>query len=62
MFMRRYLDDIKEKTAGMSMKEKVSYVFTYYWYHMLIIVSIIALIFFTVRFMYSVIRNRSLHA
>lgn len=50
MFMRRYLDDIKEKTAGMSMKEKVSYVFTYYWYHMLIIVSIIALIFFTVRF------------
>lgn len=34
----------------MSMKEKVSYVFTYYWYHMLIIVSIIALIFFTVRF------------
>lgn len=50
MLLRRYLDDIKEKTAGMSMKEKVSYVFTYYWYHMLIIVSIIALIFFTVRF------------
>lgn len=50
MFLRRYLDDIKEKTVGMSRKEKVSYVLTYYWYHMLIIISIIVLIFFTVRF------------
>lgn len=50
MFLRRYLDDIKEKTAGMSMKERVSYVITYYWYHILIIVSVTVLIFFTVRF------------
>ena len=50
MFLRRYLDDIREKTAGMNKKERVSYVITYYWYHILIIVSIIALIFFTVRF------------
>lgn len=46
MFLRRYLDDIREKTAGMNKKERVSYVITYYWYHILIIVSIIALIFF----------------
>lgn len=50
MFLRKYLDDIKEKTASMNMREKVSYVVTYYWYHVLIIVSIIALLFFTVRF------------
>lgn len=50
MFLRRYLDDIKEKTVGTSRREKVSYVFTYYWYHILIIISIIVLIFFTVRF------------
>ena len=50
MIFRNYLDDIKEKTQDMSIKEKVAYVITYYWYHILIIVSIIALIFFTVRF------------
>lgn len=50
MFLRRYLDDIKEKTVGTSRQEKASYVFTYYWYHILIIISIIVLIFFTVRF------------
>lgn len=50
MIIRNYLDDIKEKTKDMSVKEKVAYVITYYWYHILIIVSIIALIFFTVRF------------
>ena len=50
MFIRRYLDDIRKNMKGMSSKEKVSYVITYYWYHILIIVSIIALIFFTVRF------------
>ena len=45
MIFRNYLDDIKEKTQNMSIKEKVAYVITYYWYHILIIVSIIALIF-----------------
>ncbi len=50
MIFRRYLDDIREKTAGMSTGQKISYVITYYWYHILIIVSIAALIFFTVRF------------
>ena len=50
MFLRRYLDDIREKTTGMNRKEKVSHVITYYWYHFLIIVSIVALIFFAVRF------------
>ena len=50
MFLRRYLDDIREKTTGMNRKEKVSHVITYYWYHFLIIISIVALIFFAVRF------------
>lgn len=50
MIFRRYLDDIREKTADMSVRQKISYVITYYWYHILIIVSIIALIFFLVRF------------
>lgn len=43
--MRRYLRDIEEKTSGMSGKEKCSYVWTYYWYHILIFVSVAALIF-----------------
>lgn len=34
----------------MNRRETVSYVAAYYWYHILIIISIIALIFFTVRF------------
>lgn len=50
MIFRRYLDDIRDKTADMSVRQKISYVITYYWYHILIIVSIIALIFFLVRF------------
>lgn len=49
MIFRRYLDDIRVKTADMSVRQKISYVITYYWYHILIIVSIIALIFFLVR-------------
>lgn len=39
------LADIREKTKHMKKKEACSYVFTYYWYHMLIAVSIAALIF-----------------
>lgn len=50
MFLQRYLDDIRVKTAGMTAREKISYVFTYYWYHMLIMAAIIALILFAVRF------------
>ena len=42
--MKKYLEDIKEKTSTMTRKEACSYVFTYYWYHMLIFVFAIALI------------------
>lgn len=43
--MNKYLKDIKEKTLGMNKKEACSYIWTYYWYHILGIVSIAALIF-----------------
>lgn len=42
--MGRYWKDIREKTSGMSRQEACSYVLAYYWYHILIILSIIALI------------------
>ena len=32
MFLQRYLDDIRVKTAGMTAREKISYVFTYYFF------------------------------
>lgn len=42
--MKKYLTDIKEKTSGMTGKEKRAYILTYYWYHILGFVVIIALI------------------
>lgn len=48
--LRKYLNDIKTKTADMNTREKVSYVATYYWYHILIVISAAALIFFALRF------------
>ena len=42
--MKDILNDIKEKTEGMSRQDKISYILTYYWYHMLIIFSVLALI------------------
>ncbi|MDO4491421.1 MAG: hypothetical protein Q4B85_10165 [Lachnospiraceae bacterium] len=45
MFWNIWTKDIREKTKGMDKKSKVSYVFLYYWPHMLITGSIIALIF-----------------
>lgn len=41
--MRKYLADIKEKTSGMSRKDAVEYVFTYYWYHILGCLAVIFL-------------------
>lgn len=43
--MRNYLKEIREKTSGMGRKEACSYIFTYYWYHMLGIAAAAALIF-----------------
>lgn len=42
--MKAYWKDIKEKTSGMSRAEACSYILTYYWYHILGFVSILALI------------------
>ena len=42
--MKDILNDIREKTEGMSRQDKVSYILTYYWYHMLIFFSVLALI------------------
>ena len=42
--MNRYRKDIREKTAGMSRQEKINYIFTYYWYHMLGIAAVFLLI------------------
>lgn len=43
-FIRKNIQDIKEKTAGMGRAEKAGYIITYYWYHMLGIAAAFALI------------------
>lgn len=42
--MKKYIEDLWEKTSGMTRKEKSAYILTYYWYHILGILAIIALI------------------
>lgn len=42
--IRRIFRDIREKTENMSKRETAAYVLTYYWYHILAVCSIIALI------------------
>lgn len=44
VYMKKYIEDIREKTSGMTRKEKGAYIWTYYWYHILGILSIITLI------------------
>lgn len=43
--IKKYIDDIREKTSDMTVKEKTAYIIAYYWYHILGTVFIIALIF-----------------
>lgn len=43
--MREWIIDIKQKTTHMSNKDRYSYILTYYWYHILIICSVLALVF-----------------
>lgn len=43
-FIRKKIREIQEKTAGMSGAEKAGYLVTYYWYHMLGMVAVIACI------------------
>lgn len=42
------IGDIKEKTADMSNKDKAAYIFTYYWYHMLLSAAFLGLIIFLI--------------
>ncbi len=42
--MKKYIEDIREKTSGMSRNKARAYVWTYYWYHILGILAIAALI------------------
>ena len=43
--MRDWIEDIRTKTADMNRKDTLSYIWTYYWYHILIFLSVLALIF-----------------
>lgn len=43
--MRDWIEDIRTKTAEMNRKDTLSYIWTYYWYHILIFLSVFALIF-----------------
>lgn len=45
MFWKKWITDIKEKTANMNKEDTCSYIMTYYWPHMLLGILIIALIF-----------------
>ncbi|MCI9079434.1 MAG: hypothetical protein HFH68_10995 [Lachnospiraceae bacterium] len=42
--LKSWIQDIQEKTSDMSGRKKVSYVVTYYWYHVLIAMTVIALV------------------
>lgn len=42
--MKKWIADIKEKTSKMNKKEAGSYIWNYYWYYILGIISIVALI------------------
>lgn len=46
--MKRYIQDIKQKTRDMSHHERLEYFVSYYWYHALIIFGIALLILFFV--------------
>ncbi len=43
-----FISDITEKTAAMNSKEKLEYIFTYYWYHMLLLTAFLGLIIFLI--------------
>lgn len=42
--MNSWFSDIKDKTKGMSNKESLDYILTYYWYHILIFCGIVILV------------------
>ena len=49
--MKKYIQDICRQTAGMSFQQKLEYIITYYWYHMLgISLAVVLVVFLTVHF------------
>lgn len=42
--LKKWVRNIQEKTSEMNRRERISYVMTYYWYHILIAVVVVALI------------------
>lgn len=42
--VKKWITDIREKTADMNREQAVEYVFTYYWYHMLLAAAALGLI------------------
>lgn len=51
MRMKKWIRDIREKTSGMGRRDTVSYVLTYYWYHILLLCAALAvLILFVVHY------------
>ena len=46
--MRHYIRKIRENTAGMSVRNKVEYILTYYWYHILGIAAAVGLVLFLI--------------
>ena len=46
--MRHYIREIRENTAGMSVRDKVEYILTYYWYHILGIAAAVGLVLFLI--------------
>ncbi|MDO4340074.1 MAG: hypothetical protein Q4C91_18615 [Eubacteriales bacterium] len=46
--MKNYVKEIQTKTAGMSKGDKISYIITYYWYHILGLLAGIGLVVFLI--------------
>lgn len=46
--MKKYIQDICRQTAGMSFQQKLEYIITYYWYHMLGISLAVVLVVFSI--------------
>lgn len=55
--MKEYLNDIKLKTEYMNLQDKLSYIITYYWYHILgVIIAFSLVIFLIVHFAFGNIK------
>lgn len=49
--MKKYIQDICRQTAGMAFQQKLEYIITYYWYHMLgISLAVVLAVFLIVHF------------